>query len=202
MGDAVRYAAPDRPGTATASYTIRDPEGRSAVAQLSVTVIAADAAQNQPPRPVTVQARVFAGATVRVPIPLEGSDPDGDAVTLLGPTEAPHFGRIIGQGPDYLDYQAYAGVSGTDEFSYRLRDGFAARGTGTVRVGVVARPERDSAPVAVDDTYTVAPGTTIRVPVLANDSDADGDALTVEPLAPSTRTCPRAPRWRPGSGSP
>ncbi len=190
VGDAVRFAAPDRPGTATASYTIRDPEGRSAVAQLSVTVIAADAAQNQPPRPATVQARVFAGATVRIPIPVEGSDPDGDAVTLLGPIEAPHFGRIIAQGPDYLDYQAYAGMAGTDEFSYRVRDGYSARGTGTVRVGVVARPERDSAPVAVDDSYTVAPGTTIRVPVLANDSDADGDALTVEPLAPLNPNLP------------
>jgi hypothetical protein len=37
----------------------------------------------------------------------------------------------------------------------------------------------DTPPVAVDDTASTTPGTQVAVPVLANDSDADGDTLSV-----------------------
>ena len=36
----------------------------------------------------------------------------------------------------------------------------------------------NDAPLAVDDSTTVAVGETVDIPVLANDSDADGDSLT------------------------
>src|SRR5690606_25521634 len=74
--------------------------------------------------------------------------------------------------------------AGSDEFTYRLRDSFGARATGTIRVGVVEPAERNSAPVGVDDVFTVAPGALVRVPVLSNDSDPDGDPLSLEELAP------------------
>ena len=180
----VRFQAPQAPGTATATYTVRDPDGRSAVARVVATVVAVGGTANQPPQPPTITARVFAGSVVRIPLPLSNVDPDGDSVALLGPARAPKLGRIAQQGADYLDYEAYPGAAGTDELTYRLADPFGARGTGTIRVGVVHRPERNSAPSAVDDAYVVAPGATVRVPVLANDSDIDGDPLTVEPLGP------------------
>ena len=37
-----------------------------------------------------------------------------------------------------------------------------------------------NAPVAVDDTATVAEDSEVSVAVLSNDSDADGDTLTIE----------------------
>ncbi|GIH09441.1 fibronectin type III [Rhizocola hellebori] len=177
----VRFHALDKPGTSTASYTALDERGQSAVGQITVTVIASTAA-NQIPQPKPVQARAFAGGKVRIPIPLTGVDPDGDSVLLLGPMLAPQLGRIVDQGIDYFDYEAYPGAGGTDEFTYRVLDGFGGLGTGSVRIGVVAFPDRDTAPVAVDDEFVVAPGATVRVPVLTNDSDVDGDPLTVEDL--------------------
>ncbi|MBT8226806.1 MAG: cadherin-like domain-containing protein [Dactylosporangium sp.] len=183
-GRVVRFQAPTTPGTVNATYTVRDASGLTANARVVATVTAADPEHNQPPRPAPVEARTFTGSTLRIPIPLAGADPDGDSVVLIGAARAPRLGRVIAVGPDYLDYEAYPAGAGTDEFSYQLRDGLGARGTGTVRVGVTARPSRNAAPFAVDDRYTVAPGATIRVPVLANDGDVDGDALRLEPLEP------------------
>jgi hypothetical protein len=150
----------------------------------------ADPAANQPPQPPTLEARAFAGSIVRIPIPLTGVDPDGDSTMLLGVTKAPALGRIVTQGIDYFDYEAYSGMAGTDEFGYQLQDAFGKRGTGLIRVGVAPLPERNSAPVAVDDVYTVRPGATVRAPVLANDSDVDGDPLRLEPLAPLNPSLP------------
>lgn len=186
----VRFHAFGRAGTVTATYTARDAQGLSDSGQVTVTVIGADA-PNQIPLPPPIQARDFAGSTIRIHIPLTGVDPDGDSVLLLGPVSAPQLGRIVHQGIDYVDYEAYPDSSGTDVFSYRVQDGFGGRGTGTVRVGVVPFPEFDSAPVAVDDVYIAAPGASIRVPVLSNDSDVDGDPLLLEPLAPLNPSLPQ-----------
>ncbi len=183
-GRVLRYQAGEKAGSSTATYSVRDAQGRTATAQVTVTVLASDPAANQPPQPPTLEARAFAGAVVRVPVALTGVDPDGDTTMLLGATKAPALGRIVGQGIDYFDYEAYFGMAGTDEFGYQLQDAFGKRGTGLVRIGVAPLPERNSAPVAVDDVYTVRPGVTVRAPVLANDSDVDGDALRLEPLAP------------------
>ena len=38
----------------------------------------------------------------------------------------------------------------------------------------------NDAPAAVDDTATTAEDTAVSIAVLANDSDVDGDTLTVE----------------------
>ena len=177
----LRFRAPLETGTATATYTVRDPAGKSATAQVRVTIAAADPAKNQAPQPQTVEARVLTGMTVRIPVPLAGTDPDGDSVVLLGAVQAPKLGRIVGQGPDYLEYQAY-GQAGADEFMYQLADPFAKRGRGTVHVGVAPRTDDNLPPSAADDVYTVAPGALVRIPVLRNDSDPDGDQLRLQPL--------------------
>jgi VCBS repeat-containing protein len=72
-------------------------------------------------------------------------------------------------------YTPDAGYVGLDSFSYLLSDG-ALTDTATISLEVT-----DTAPLAVDDSYTVHHGQTLTVsPVagaLANDSDADGDSL-------------------------
>jgi len=193
-GSQIRFLAPAKPGTFVAHYAVTDPEGAVASAKVTVTVTAGKAAANQPPQPPTVQARAFAGATVRIAIPLNGIDPDGDSVVLLGPSNSPKLGHITDQGAGFLTYQAYPGSAGTDAFNYRVEDQFGARSTGTVRVGVIARPTEDSAPSAVPDEVTVAPGRVVNVPILANDSDVDGDRLTLEPLGPLNPHLPAGTR--------
>lgn len=44
------------------------------------------------------------------------------------------------------------------------------------------RQEHNTPPVAVDDEFGVRPGRSVTLPVLMNDSDADGDVLTARPV--------------------
>ena len=175
----LRYLAPSTPGNFTAVYSVSGRDGQTDSAQVSISVREPDPATNAPPVPQTVTARVIAGETVRVSIPLGGVDPDGDSVTLLGVGTNPEKGNVTEVGTDFLEYAADAYAGGTDEFSYSVVDGLGARATGKVRVGISARGEGARNPVAVADVVTTRPGGSITVRVLDNDSDPDGGALTV-----------------------
>jgi hypothetical protein len=178
-GTQLRYLAPRTPGNFTAEYAIEGPDGQRATAQVSISVREADAATNNPPVPQTLTARVVAGQTVRVQVPLDDIDPDGDSVQLLGIDSNPQKGNVSSVGSTYIDYEAGSYSAGTDTFTYTVIDGLGARATGTVRVGIAARAEGSRNPIAVADAVTMRPGGSILVRVLANDSDPDGGALHV-----------------------
>ena len=174
-GSVLRYQAPDEPGTVQALYAVADSQGQTASTQVTFYVRAADDTNAAPqPRPVT--ARALAGGTTRIPVPLAGTDPDGDSVRLLGVATAPTKGRVVETAPDALVYEAFAGSSGTDLFTYAVADRRGARATAQVRVGIAARGT-NADPVAVDDRAVVRTGRSATVLVLANDSDPDGDPV-------------------------
>ena len=77
-----------------------------------------------------------------------------------------------------VSYVPAAGFSGVDTFTYTVTDG-AATATATVQVTVEPQVIENTPPQAQDDAVTTAFGTAVVVDVLANDSDADGDALSV-----------------------
>ncbi|MDN4596303.1 Ig-like domain-containing protein [Leifsonia virtsii] len=178
-GDHLRYLAPGKPGNYTAAYKVYGADGQWATAEVTIAVRERDAATNNPPVPKTVTARVLAGDTVRITIPLSGIDPDGDSVQFIGQETNPQKGAVIASGPDWMDFQAGDYAAGTDTFTYAVVDALGARATGTVRVGIAARVEGARNPVAVEDDVTTRPGRTLSVQVLANDSDPDGSPLSV-----------------------
>ncbi|RUY98309.1 tandem-95 repeat protein, partial [Mesorhizobium sp. M7A.F.Ca.CA.001.04.2.1] len=73
-------------------------------------------------------------------------------------------------------YAPKANFVGTDGFTYKASDGTAESNIATVALTIDAANE-NHAPVAIDDTATVAEDGSVVVPVLTNDSDVDGDAL-------------------------
>ena len=79
-----------------------------------------------------------------------------------------------------------AGQTGTDTVTYRAADGQGGTGTATITITITGV---NDAPVAVDDAYSVSQSTVLTVPaatgVLDNDSDADGETLTVDQVAGS-----------------
>ncbi|WP_051138669.1 Ig-like domain-containing protein [Agromyces italicus] len=178
-GDRLRYFAPETPGSYTAAYRVEDERGQFANATVSISVSESDPATNADPVPETVDARVIAGGTVRIRIPLGGIDPDGDSVQLLGQQSNTELGTIEAGGPDWLDYRAADYSAGTDTFAYAVIDALGGRAEGTVRIGIAPRDERPEAPVAVEDVITVRPDRTITVPVLENDFDPAGGALEI-----------------------
>src|SRR5204862_1214162 len=69
-----------------------------------------------------------------------------------------------------------ANYDGADTFSYTVSDSHG--GTATAHVSVTVTAVND-APVAADDSATTAEDTSVTIAVLGNDSDLDGDSLSV-----------------------
>lgn len=184
-GDTVRFlAAAGSTGTATVTYQVVDSAGQTAAGVVTIQIEPASKSTNQPPRPPQLTDRVLAGQTVTIPVPLDGTDPDGDSVQLIGIAGAPSKGRIQAVGGASLTYFAYPGSSGTDTFTYRVRDPYGAEGIGTVRVGIAQPAGQTLPPTAMDDSVTVRPGRQVAVDVLANDSDPNGDTIRLDGLLP------------------
>ena len=187
-GDVLRYLAPQRPGNYTAVYSVAGPDGQTASAQVKIAVRQIDANTNNPPVPETLTGRVLAGGTVTIDVPLSGIDPDGDTVQLLGVQTNPQKGVVTAVGPHSITYQAGDYSTGTDTFTYGVSDSLGARATGTVRIGIAAKPGGGSPnPIATLDSVTVRPGITVSVQVLANDSDPDGSPLHVVSAKPNDK---------------
>ncbi len=105
------------------------------------------------------------------------SDPDGDTLTITAVSSPAHGTATITSGG--ISYTPAAGYSGADSFTYTISDGRG--GTATASVAVTVNPPADAnqAPIAVDDDGGVLKGYDTDIDVLANDSDPDGDPLTV-----------------------
>lgn len=108
-------------------------------------------------------------------------DADGDALTILAVTQPVH-GTVTLNGNGTYTYTPAVNYNGVDSFTYTVSDGQGGQATGTVIITI--NPVND-APVAQNDTYTLNEDQpfTSTVSVLANDTDADGDALTAALLA-------------------
>ena len=111
-------------------------------------------------------------------MPLNGIDTDGDSVQLIGVDKAPAMGTAVVKD-GYLEFTASANAAGTDTFSYRVRDRIGAENTGTVIVGIAPPEANNQKPIAVDDAVDVRPGRKIAVDALVNDSDPDGDPISL-----------------------
>ncbi len=180
-GGAVRYQAGAEPGEYSVVYRVSDQYGESATARVTFVVVAPDPESNQAPVPLPQTARVFAGATVPIVIPLDGIDPDGDSVVIADLATPPTLGTITGRSATAIEYTADAGAAGTDTFGYVVEDAYGVQALGTITVGVVPRPAVASPPNAVDDAVQMRPGRTATVAVLLNDSDPNGYPLTLDP---------------------
>ncbi|MFT4288232.1 sigma-70 family RNA polymerase sigma factor [Nocardioides sp.] len=158
-------------GTDSLDYQVDDGHGGTATATLSVEIgLFPNLA------PVATSPAVTTGFQESLTLHLAdlGSDPDNDDLTLAIGTQPGH-GTVVRNG-DTLTYTPQASYDGPDSFTYTLSDG-ADTTTGTVHVTV----EPNHAPLADPDQATT--GTTgdrsVTVDVLANDTDPDGDPLTL-----------------------
>ncbi|MGC5167643.1 Ig-like domain-containing protein [Luteimicrobium sp. DT211] len=175
-GQVVRFQAAKKAGTAYLIYRVRDKNGQEDSAQVTVHVL--DGAENSPPKPPTVVARTISGGSVTITPKLDGVDPDGDSVRLTGIGSAPSMGTAkVTAGT--IVYTAAKSATGTDTFQYTVQDRRGQTATGVIRVGVAPPPTTNQPPIAADDTVTVRPGRAVSVAPLANDSDPDGDRISL-----------------------
>ena len=107
------------------------------------------------------------------------TDPDGGTlvVTTVGP--GGHGSTAI-DGAGQVVYTPAANYNGPDLFTYTVADQIGASDSGAVTVTVA--PAND-APVAGDDTASTTEDTAVDIAVLDDDTDLDGDPLTVSAVS-------------------
>ncbi len=174
----IRFRAGEKTGSTQAVYTVRDSLGNVASARVNITVTAVDEQKNTAPTPQNITARAIAGQTVTIPVQLDGIDAEGDSVELVGVGESPHLGTASA-GTVSITYKADSRSSGTDTFTYIVQDAFGKTATARIRVGIAPPTTVNQAPVAARDEVNVRPGVRIAAPVTENDTDPDGDPITL-----------------------
>ncbi|MGE0743915.1 MAG: Ig-like domain-containing protein [Rhodospirillales bacterium] len=140
-------------------------------------------APNTPPVANADSATTAAGAPVTVNVLANDSDADANPITIVAVSAPAHGTATINNNgtpanpaDDTVVYTPAAGYSGPDGFTYTISDGTA---TTVGSVGVTVTPPPNTPPVANTDTAATVAGTPVSVNVLANDSDANGDPLTI-----------------------
>ncbi|MGE3277967.1 MAG: Ig-like domain-containing protein [Vicinamibacterales bacterium] len=170
-GQVVFTPAPEFSGAASFTYTVSDGNGGADSATVVVTVTAV----NDPPVAVDDTATTVENTAVTIDVLGNDSDVDGGALTV-GSVTQPTSGAVAINPDGTLTYTPATGFSGPVAFTYTADDGRGGTATATVTVTVTPgnRP-----PVAVDDTASTVENSPVVIGVLANDSDVDGDTLTV-----------------------
>jgi len=134
---------------------------------------------NRPPVVVNDAGSTSRNTPVTIPVLANDSDPDGNPLTIVGVSATNGTAIISGTNVVYTP----PNVLGTNTVIYTVSDGNGGTNSGLITIAVTNRP-----PVANNDTASSALGVPVTVPVLANDSDPDGDPLTIVSVSPTNGT--------------
>lgn len=115
-------------------------------------------------------------------------DPEGDALVLrlqstpgFGMVRVNHQNTPNNPSDDTILYTPSANYHGTDSFIYQIGDGKGGSDQATVTITI--HPVND-APVAQPDVATTEENVAIDIEVLSNDSDIEGDVLSITAVSP------------------
>ncbi len=117
-------------------------------------------------------------ASLVIDVLANDSDRDGDNLTIIAASD-PTNGTVIVNEDGTITYIPDPDFNGTDQFTYTISDGNGGTSTSTVTVTVTGT---NDAPVAGGDTVTANEDTPLVISaagLLLNDSDVDGDALSI-----------------------
>ncbi|MBE0534753.1 MAG: tandem-95 repeat protein, partial [Phycisphaerae bacterium] len=164
----------DFSGTDTFTYTATDGSQISNSATVTVTVINVD---NDPPTAVDDTATTDEDIAITIDVLMNDSDPDtGDGLTVTNLTQPTNGTVGVNSTEQTVTYTPDANWSGSDSFTYTAFDGVNTSNIATVTVTVVAV---NDAPVANPDFAATEEETAVTINVLDNDTDVEGDTLTV-----------------------
>jgi hypothetical protein len=132
---------------------------------------------NKAPDMAVDTATTTQGTAVTINVLANDADVNGDALTITAVSK-PQFGTATTDGQT-VTYTPNANFVGNDNFSYFVSDGKGGTAAGAVSITVNGPGGPNQAPTAVNDTATTASGSAVLIDVLLNDSDANGDALSI-----------------------
>ncbi len=163
---------PDFNGTDTFTYTACDPGGLCDIATVTITVDPV----NDAPVANDDAATTDEDTPVNIDVLANDTDVDGDVLVVDAVTQ-PANGSVVIEADGTVTYTPDPDFNGTDTFTYTACDPDGLCDTATVTVDVASGAD---VPVAVDDFAATPEDTPVNIDVLANDSDIDGDPLTID----------------------
>ncbi|MGR3378464.1 Ig-like domain-containing protein [Salipiger abyssi] len=169
----------DYNGPADITYTVQDPDGNSASANVAVTVT--------PVNDAPVANDDTADTTEDTPVTLDptlnDTDVDGDPLTISDLGD-PENGTVTLNEDGTVTYTPDSGYTGNDTIPYTVDDGNGGTDDGqiVVTVGEDTTPGENGAPDAVNDLYATTQTSPVTFDPTENDSDPDGDPLTITSL--------------------
>ncbi|HKB00735.1 MAG TPA: Ig-like domain-containing protein, partial [Gemmataceae bacterium] len=157
-------------GTDAFTYKANDGKVDSNTATFTLTVRPVNDA------PVAANASVTTDEDTAVNATVTATDVDSPTLTYAL-VAGPAHGTVVltGSTGSYV-YTPTANYNGPDSFTYKANDGAADSNVATVSITVTAV---NDAPVAKNDSAATDEDTAAAIAVLANDTDVDGDTLTV-----------------------
>jgi len=163
-------------GTDTITYTISDGNGGIATATVTVNVIPA----NDPPVAVDDTITVDENSNSNtINVLANDSDPENDELTVSGATAS--NGTVTINTDGSLSYTPDNNFNGTDTITYTISDGNGGIASAQVYITVEPTPEVENhPPIALNDELTVYNNNSVEIDVLANDSDPDGHAISLQ----------------------
>ncbi|SPF81313.1 Ig-like domain-containing protein [Pseudoprimorskyibacter insulae] len=155
------------------TYKVTDGKGGEDTASVNFTFTV----PNNPPLAVDDAFRTQVKTTVSGNVLDNDSDPDGDPLTVHL-MENPKFGNLVMNRDGTFAYINTDDTATEDSFVYFAVDGKFGSSTATVTITLDPVPA-NTPPVAVEDSFDIDRTSVLQGNVLANDSDADKDPLTV-----------------------
>ena len=155
-----------------------DGSGESAFSQ-EVSIAPNSSVPNNPPQ-ASDDAETILEDTATSFYPLDNdTDPDGDSLTLQSAVASSGQANINGTN---IDYQPLANFNGQVVIDYVIRDPLGL--TDSAQIIVQVTPVNDL-PVVMDESVSTLLDSPVNIDVLANDTDPDGDVLTVSQASAS-----------------
>ncbi|WP_165740585.1 Ig-like domain-containing protein [Pseudoalteromonas sp. Z1A6] len=171
-------------GEIVLTYTITDgySTGNEGINDRTASVTITVTPVNDAPTATTDSATMNEDApALLVNVLANDSDIDGDTLTITAATADIGSASVV---DNKIQYTPAANTNGTAIISYTISDGNG--GTATTNLSIIITPVNDT-PIANADSATVdEDAAPILINVLANDSDVDGDSLTISAASANT----------------
>ena len=162
---AANYSGPDSFG-----YNIRDDTTGAASGSVTISVTAV----NDPPVATNDSAATEENTSKLINVLANDTDIDGGALSISSVGGASQGTTAIEAGQ--VRYTPAPNYAGSDAFDYTVSDGAGGFDIGSVAITVTAG---NQAPVANNDLATTAEDVSKLIDVRTNDTDVDGDPLTI-----------------------
>src|SRR6185436_6157147 len=149
-------------------------------ALITVTVTSGN---NDAPVALDDVATTVEDVPVSIPALVNDSDPDGDTLTITSVSPTNGTASIVGTNVVFTPATNFFGIA---TIGYTISDGNGESASALITVTVTSG--NNDAPVALDDVATTVEDVPVSIPALVNDSDPDGDTLTITSVSPTNGT--------------